>query len=189
MPSLNMIQALNSALDTAMTADPNVLSFGQDTGYFGGVFRVTTSCSRSTASPAPSTLPSPRGGIVATAIGMAVYGLRPCVEIQFADYIYPGYDQLVSEAAKIRYRSGGEFTGADHVRTPTAAASSAARRTARAREPVHPHRRAEDGGCRPTLRRQGHAAGSIADEDPVALLRSPSASTTAPFGRLARPAP
>ena len=118
MPSLNMIQALNNALDTAMTADPNVLSFGQDTGYFGGVFRVTDQLQQKHGLHRSFDAPIAEGGIVASAIGMAVYGIRPCIEIQFADYIYPGYDQLVSEAAKIRYRSGGEFTVPITVRTP-----------------------------------------------------------------------
>ncbi len=118
MPSLNMIQALNNALDTAMTEDPDVLSFGQDTGYFGGVFRVTDGLQQKHGLTRSFDAPIAEGGIVATAIGMAVYGIRPCIEIQFADYIYPGYDQLVSEAAKIRYRSGGEFTVPITVRTP-----------------------------------------------------------------------
>jgi 2-oxoisovalerate dehydrogenase E1 component beta subunit len=118
MAQLNMIQALNSALDAMMTKDPNVLTFGEDVGFFGGVFRVTDGLQAKHGMTRCFDAPIAEGGIVATAIGMAAYGLRPVVEIQFADYIYPAYDQLVSEAAKIRYRSGGEFTTSITVRSP-----------------------------------------------------------------------
>lgn len=118
MASMNMIQALNSALDVKMTEDPNVLSFGEDAGYFGGVFRVTDQLQQKHGLTRSFDAPIAEGGIAAAAIGMGVYGLRPVIEMQFADYIYPAYDQLVSEAAKIRYRSGGEFTVPITVRSP-----------------------------------------------------------------------
>lgn len=116
--SMNMIQALNSALHTKMEEDPNVLSFGEDTGYFGGVFRVTDQLQQKHGLTRSFDAPISECGIVAAAIGMGAYGLRPVVEIQFADYIYPAYDQIVSEAAKLRYRSGGQFTSPIVVRTP-----------------------------------------------------------------------
>ena len=116
--SMNMIQALNSALNTKMEEDPNVLSFGEDTGYFGGVFRVTDQLQQKHGLTRSFDAPISECGIVAAAIGMGAYGLRPVVEIQFADYIYPAYDQIVSEAAKLRYRSGGQFTSPIVVRTP-----------------------------------------------------------------------
>jgi 2-oxoisovalerate dehydrogenase E1 component beta subunit len=115
---MNMIQALNSALDVCMARDPNVLTFGEDVGYFGGVFRVTDGLQQKYGLTRCFDAPIAEGGIAAAAIGMGVYGLRPVVEMQFADYIYPAYDQLVSEAAKIRYRSGGEFTVPITVRSP-----------------------------------------------------------------------
>jgi 2-oxoisovalerate dehydrogenase E1 component beta subunit len=115
---MNMIQALNSALDNAMAGDPDVLSFGQDTGYFGGVFRVTDGLQQKYGKTRSFDAPIAESGIVAAAIGMGAYGLRPVVEIQFADYIYPAYDQLVSEAAKLRYRSAGMFTAPITVRSP-----------------------------------------------------------------------
>ena len=118
MASLNMIQALNSALDVKMTQDPNVLSFGEDAGYFGGVFRVTDQLQQKHGLTRSFDAPISECGIVAAAIGMGAYGLRPVVEIQFADYIYPAYDQIVSEAAKIRYRSGGEFSVPITIRSP-----------------------------------------------------------------------
>ena len=116
--SMNMIQALNSALHVKMAEDPNVLSFGEDTGYFGGVFRVTDQLQQKHGITRSFDAPINESGIVGAAIGMAAYGLRPVVEIQFADYIYPGYDQIVSEAAKMRYRSGGQFSSPLVVRTP-----------------------------------------------------------------------
>ncbi len=118
MASMTMIQALNSALDVAMTRDPNVLTFGEDAGYFGGVFRVNEGLQKKHGLTRCFDAPIAEGGIVAAAIGMGVYGVRPVVEIQFADYIYPAYDQIVSEAAKIRYRSGGEFSVPITIRSP-----------------------------------------------------------------------
>ncbi|MEI9995253.1 MAG: alpha-ketoacid dehydrogenase subunit beta [Rhizomicrobium sp.] len=118
MPAMNMIQALNSALDVMLGRDPNVLTFGEDVGYFGGVFRVTDGLQKKHGLTRCFDTPIGEAGIVAVAIGMGAYGLRPVVEIQFADYIYPAYDQLVSEAARLRYRSAGDFTAPMVVRTP-----------------------------------------------------------------------
>jgi 2-oxoisovalerate dehydrogenase E1 component beta subunit len=118
MANMTMIQALNSALDNVMERDPNVLTFGEDVGYFGGVFKVTEHLQQKYGSKRCFDAPISEGGIAGAAIGMAVYGLRPVIEIQFADYMYPAYDQLVSEAAKIRYRSAGDFTVPLTVRMP-----------------------------------------------------------------------
>src|SRR5512146_1820877 len=115
---MNMIQAINSAMDVMLTKDPNVLVFGEDVGYFGGVFRVTEGLQKKHGLTRCFDTPIGEGGIVAVAIGMGAYGLRPVVEIQFADYIYPAFDQLVSEAARLRYRSAGDFTAPMTVRTP-----------------------------------------------------------------------
>ena len=118
MATMNMIQALNSALDVMLTEDPDTLIFGEDVGYFGGVFRVTEGLQKKHGLTRCFDAPISEGGIVATAIGMGAYGLRPVVEIQFADYILPAYDQLVSEAARLRYRSNGEFFAPITVRAP-----------------------------------------------------------------------
>ncbi len=115
---MTMIQALNSALVCAMQADPDVLVFGEDVGYFGGVFRVTEGLQKRFGKTRCFDAPIGEGGIVAAAIGMAAYGLKPVVEIQFADYIYPAFDQIVSEAARLRYRSAGDFTCPIVIRTP-----------------------------------------------------------------------
>ena len=118
MARMNMIQAINSAMDIAMERDPKVLVFGEDVGYFGGVFRATAGLQKKYGKQRCFDTPIAEGGIVGTAVGMGVYGLRPVVEIQFSDYIYPAFDQLVSEAARLRYRSAGGFTAPITVRTP-----------------------------------------------------------------------
>ncbi len=118
MATMNMVQALNSAMDVAMTRDPDVLVFGEDVGYFGGVFRATEGLQKKFGVRRCFDTPIGEGGIIAIAIGMGAYGLRPCVEIQFADYIYPAFDQIVSEAARLRYRSAGDFTAPITMRTP-----------------------------------------------------------------------
>lgn len=118
MAGMSMIKALNSALDVMMSRDPDVLTFGEDVGYFGGVFRVTEGLQKKHGLKRCFDTPISEGGIIATAIGMGAYGLRPVVEIQFADYILPAFDQLVSEAARLRYRSNGEFWAPVTVRAP-----------------------------------------------------------------------
>lgn len=118
MATMNMIQAINSAMDVMMTRDPDVLVFGEDVGYFGGVFRATEGLQKKHGLTRCFDAPIAEGGIVATAIGMGAYGLRPVIEIQFADYIYPAYDQIVSEAARLRYRSAADFTAPITLRSP-----------------------------------------------------------------------
>jgi 2-oxoisovalerate dehydrogenase E1 component beta subunit len=118
MARMNMIEAIRSAMDVKMSQDPDVLTFGEDVGYFGGVFRCTAGLQEKHGLQRCFDTPIAEGGIVGMAVGMAAYGLRPVVEIQFADYIYPGYDQICSEAARLRYRSAGEFTAPLTIRTP-----------------------------------------------------------------------
>src|SRR5687767_2365561 len=118
MAQMNMTQALNSAMDVMMERDRSVVVMGEDVGYFGGVFRVTDGLQRKYGEQRVFDTPIAEGGIVAAAIGMAVNGLKPVAEIQFADYVYPAYDQIVSELARIRYRSAGEFTAPVVVRMP-----------------------------------------------------------------------
>ncbi len=118
MAVMNMIQALNSAHDVMMQRDDNIVVMGEDVGYFGGVFRVTEGLQKKYGKSRVFDTPIAENGIVASAIGMAVYGLRPVAEIQFADYIYPAYDQIVSEAARIRYRTAGEWFVPMVIRSP-----------------------------------------------------------------------
>ncbi len=118
MAQMNMIQALNSAMDVCMERDPAVLVMGEDVGYFGGVFRCTDGLYKKYGAHRALDTPIAEGGIVATAIGMGVNGLRPVVEMQFADYIYPAIDQIISELARLRHRSGGQFWAPVTIRTP-----------------------------------------------------------------------
>lgn len=115
---MNMIQAINSAMAVMMERDPNVIVMGEDVGYFGGVFRATAGLQEKFGKTRVFDTPITECGIIGVAIGMGAYGLRPVPEIQFADYIYPALDQLVSEAARLRYRSAGQFTAPLTVRSP-----------------------------------------------------------------------
>ncbi|MET0567511.1 MAG: alpha-ketoacid dehydrogenase subunit beta [Hyphomicrobiaceae bacterium] len=119
MSRMTMIEAIRDAHDVMMGRDDNVVVFGEDVGYFGGVFRATEGLQKKHGLTRCFDAPINESGIVGTAIGMAAYGLRPCVEIQFADYMYPAYDQMVSEAARLRHRSAGDFTAPITIRMPT----------------------------------------------------------------------
>ena len=114
----NMIEAINDAHRVMMERDPDIVVFGEDVGYFGGVFRATAGLQEQFGKTRCFDAPISEGGIVGTAVGMAAYGLKPVIEIQFADYIYPGYDQIVSEVARIRYRTAGEWTMPMVIRSP-----------------------------------------------------------------------
>ncbi len=118
MPTMNMVQALNSAMDVMLARDPSVVVFGQDVGFFGGVFRATDGLQKTYGKNRCFDSPISEGGIVGAAIGMGAYGMRPVVEIQFADYIYPAFDQLTSTAARLRYRSAGEYWSPLTIRSP-----------------------------------------------------------------------
>src|SRR5579871_5752646 len=115
---LNLVQAINDALRLEMRRDDRVVVLGEDVGRVGGVFRVTQGLWDEFGDDRVVDTPLSEGGIVGTAIGMALYGLVPIPEIQFADFIYSAYDQIVSELAKYRYRSGGEYSSKLVIRTP-----------------------------------------------------------------------
>jgi pyruvate dehydrogenase E1 component beta subunit len=118
MPNLTLVQAVNDALKTAMRTDPNVVVFGEDVGPKGGVFLATEGLTKEFGEERCFDTPLSEDGIVGAAIGMAVNGLKPVAEIQFQDFIFPAFDQIVSEAAKLRYRSGGQYTAPLVIRTP-----------------------------------------------------------------------
>ncbi len=118
MPQMNMVQAINDALATAMRSDERVVVMGEDVGKVGGVFRVTAGLFDEFGDERVIDTPLSENGIVGTAVGMALYGLVPVVEIQFSDFIWPAYDQIVNELAKFRYRSGGEYPAKIVIRTP-----------------------------------------------------------------------
>jgi 2-oxoisovalerate dehydrogenase E1 component beta subunit len=118
MAVMNVIQAVNDALRLEMRKDPDVVVLGEDVGKFGGVFRATQGLYEEFGADRVIDTPLAEGGIIGTAVGMALYGLKPVPEIQFADFIFPAFDQIVNEVAKYRYRSGGQYECPLVIRTP-----------------------------------------------------------------------
>jgi 2-oxoisovalerate dehydrogenase E1 component beta subunit len=118
MAVANMIQAVNDALRLALRSDERVVVMGEDVGAFGGVFRATQGLQQEFGAERVVDTPLAESGIIGAAIGMALYGLRPVAEIQFADFIYPAFCQIVNELAKFRYRSGGQYTAPVVIRAP-----------------------------------------------------------------------
>ena len=118
MTELNLVQAINRTLRDAMRQDPNILLLGEDIGVNGGVFRATEGLFKEFGADRVIDTPLSETGIVGAAIGMALYGLKPVAEIQFLDFIYPAFDQIVSELAKFRYRSGGQYPAHVVIRSP-----------------------------------------------------------------------
>ena len=119
MAQMTMIEALRDAMDVKLSEDPSVVIFGEDVGYFGGVFRCTAGLQAKHGQTRVFDTPINESAIAGMAIGMATHGMRPCVEVQFADYVFPAYDQLTQEAARMRFRSNGDFTCPMVVRMPT----------------------------------------------------------------------
>lgn len=113
-----MSAALRSAMDVMLDRDDTVVVLGEDVGYFGGVFRCTDGLQAKYGADRVIDTPIAEGGIIGIAIGMGAYGLRPIAEIQFADYVYPGMDQIISEAARLRHRSSAQYTAPMVVRMP-----------------------------------------------------------------------
>jgi 2-oxoisovalerate dehydrogenase E1 component beta subunit len=118
MATWNIIQAVNDALRLEMRRDPRVVVLGEDVGKFGGVFRATLGLYEEFGEQRVIDTPLAECGIIGAAIGMAMYGLRPVPEIQFSDFIFPAFDQIINELAKLRYRSGGQYAAPVVIRTP-----------------------------------------------------------------------
>lgn len=118
MTELTLVQAVNRALAQAMREDPDVLILGEDVGVDGGVFRATDGLIKEFGADRVIDTPLSETGIIGSAVGMALYGLKPVAEIQFLDFIYPAFDQIVSELAKFRFRSGGQFPCHVVIRAP-----------------------------------------------------------------------
>jgi pyruvate dehydrogenase E1 component beta subunit len=118
MPQITLVQAVNDALKEEMRADDDVVVLGEDVGVNGGVFRCTADLVDEFGEERVIDTPLSESGIIGAAIGMALYGLRPVPEIQFSDFIWPAFDQITSEMAKMRYRSGAQFTCPMVIRTP-----------------------------------------------------------------------
>jgi pyruvate dehydrogenase E1 component beta subunit len=118
MPQMTMVQAIQDALRVALREDPRVVILGEDVGLNGGVFRVTEGLQAEFGADRVSDTPLAENGIIGAAIGMSLYGMRPIAEIQFIDFVYPAFDQIVSELAKMRWRSAGQYACPVIVRAP-----------------------------------------------------------------------
>jgi 2-oxoisovalerate dehydrogenase E1 component beta subunit len=182
MPRMTMIEAIRSALDVTMERDPGVVAFGEDVGFFGGVFRCTDGLQRKYGAARCFDTPISETGIVGIAVGMAAYGLRPVAEIQFADYMYPGYDQIVSEAARLRYRSSAEFTAPLVVRMPCGGGIFGGQTHSQSPEALFTH----VCGIKTVIPSNPHDAkglliAAIEDDDPVIFLE-PKRLYNGPFG-------
>ena len=115
---MTLVQAVNSALSVEMHKNERIILLGEDIGPNGGVFRATEGLYDNFGAKRVIDTPLSESGIIGIAIGMSLYGLKPVVEIQFMDFIFPAFDQIVSEMAKFRYRSGGRYTCPIVVRAP-----------------------------------------------------------------------
>ena len=118
MTTLNIVQAVNRTLRDEMKRNDKIVLLGEDLGVNGGVIRATEGLLQEYGPNRVIDTPLAESGIIGVSIGMALYGLKPVAEIQFLDFIYPGFDQIQSELAKFRYRSGGQFTVPVVIRTP-----------------------------------------------------------------------
>ncbi|MFT6900468.1 MAG: 2-oxoisovalerate dehydrogenase E1 component beta subunit [Colwellia sp.] len=119
MAQMNLLHAINNALEIAMTENERAVCFGEDVGHFGGVFRATSGLQEKFGKLRCFNTPLVEQGVIGFANGLAAQGSVPIAEIQFADYIFPAFDQIVNESAKFRYRSGNEFdVGNLTIRTP-----------------------------------------------------------------------
>ena len=181
MTAMTMVEAIRDAHAIAMERDDRVVVFGEDVGYFGGVFRCTHGLQERFGSHRCFDTPISEAGIVGVAIGMAAYGLRPCVEIQFADYVYPAYDQLVSEAARLRHRSAGDFTAPLTVRMPTGGGIFGGQTHSQSPEALFTH----VAGLKTVVvsnpyDAKGLLLASIEDDDPVIFLE-PKRAYNGPF--------
>jgi len=118
MPTVTLVQSVARTLAQEMARDERVVVLGEDVGKRGGVFLATEGLFDRFGPDRVIDTPLSEAAIIGAAVGMAAHGLRPVAEIQFADYVFPGFDQLATQAAKLRYRSGGAFTAPMVVRMP-----------------------------------------------------------------------
>ncbi|MEM7731660.1 MAG: alpha-ketoacid dehydrogenase subunit beta [Pseudomonadota bacterium] len=171
MARMSMIEAIREGHDVAMAGDDRVVVYGEDVGFFGGVFRCTAGLQEKYGTSRCFDAPINESGIVGTAIGMAAYGLKPVIEIQFADYVYPAFDQIVSEAARLRHRSNGDFTCPLVIRMPTGGGIFGGQTHSQSPEAIFTH----VSGLKVVIPSnpadaKGLLLASIADPDPVIFL-------------------
>ena len=169
--SMNLVQAVNEALHVAMERDHKVVVLGEDIGKFGGVFRATVGLHETFGADRVIDTPLNEAGIIGTAVGMGLYGMRPVPEIQFADFIYPGFDHIVNELAKYRYRSGGQFSCPVTIRTPVGGGIRGGHYHSQSPEAYFIHTPGLKVVCPSTpYDAKGLLLASISDDDPVLFL-------------------
>jgi len=171
MSVMNVIQAVNDALRVEMRRDDRVVVLGEDVGAFGGVFRATAGLQQEFGGARVVDTPLAEGGIIGAAVGMALYGLRPVPEIQFADFIFPAFDQIVNEVAKFRHRSGGQYPCPITIRTPYGGGIKGGHYHSQSPEALFIHTPGLKVVCPATPRdAKGLLAAAIRDPDPVLFL-------------------
>ena len=171
MTEMNVAQAINAALDQALGADERVVLFGEDVGTTGGVFRVTDGLQERFGSERVIDAPVAESGIVGAALGMAIAGLKPVVEIQFLGFAYPAFDQVVSHVGRIRNRSNHRFTAPLVIRIPYGGGIGAAEHHSESSEAIFAH----TPGIKVVVPSnpydaKGMLLAAIADPDPVVFL-------------------
>jgi pyruvate dehydrogenase E1 component beta subunit len=168
---MNIIQAVNDCLRLEMRRDSRVVVLGEDVGRFGGVFRATAGLFEEFGPDRCMDTPLAEAGIIGSAIGMALYGLKPVAEIQFADFIYPAFDQIVNELAKLRYRSGGEYPAPVVIRTPVGGGIKGGHYHSQSPEALFIHTPGLKVVCPSNpIDAKGLLASSIRGEDPVIFM-------------------
>ena len=169
--SLTLVQAVRDGLKSEMERDEDVLVLGEDVGKNGGVFRATEGLYDEFGEDRVIDTPLAESGIIGSAIGMAAYGLRPVPEIQFSGFMYPGFDQLVSHAARLRTRSRGDFTCPMVLRAPYGGGIRAPEHHSESKEAFYVH----EAGLKVVIPStpydtKGLLASAIRDPDPVVFL-------------------
>ncbi len=180
MPTMNLVEAVNSALMAALRADERVVVLGPDVGKLGGVFSATKGLYEMFGPNRVIDTPLAEGGVVGCAIGLALNGIRPVAEVQLADFVYPAFDQVVNELAKLRYRSGGQASAPVVIRTPVGAGRSQDPYPAPSPEAYFIHTAGLKVVSPATpYDAKGLLLSAIADDDPVIFLEPKRAYRTA----------
>lgn len=118
MAVMTLVKAINNALDIELQENRNVVIYGEDAGYEGGVFRVTQGLQSKHGAERVFDAPLAESGIVGTAVGMAVAGMKPVIEMQFSGFAYPGFNQMISHVSRMRNRSRGKYSSSMVIRMP-----------------------------------------------------------------------
>ncbi|HEX9762728.1 MAG TPA: alpha-ketoacid dehydrogenase subunit beta [Acidimicrobiia bacterium] len=171
MAEVNLAQALNGALDTALSSDERVVLLGEDIGRAGGVFRITDGLRQKHGADRVFDTPVAESGIVGAAFGMAIAGLRPIAELQFLGFSYPAYDQIINHVARIRNRSAHRFTAPMVIRIPYGGGIGAAEHHSESTEAIYAHIPGLKVVVPSTPRdARGLVLAAIEDPDPVIVL-------------------